>query len=191
MTTTHVDGTTVDGTALPLTQQNKIAKTAFTFDVLNNCYACPTGQTLTLESAETHRSGGRVQKRFVYRCKACAGCSFRPACTTDARGRAVRRMEDEPIHERQRQRMKEEKRRADYRLRRCTVEPVLGILKHVQGMRRFLLRGLEGVAAEWSLASAGFNFNKLIRRLKKDDGLRGRFRALVAARIPEGAGMAV
>ena len=38
---------------------------------------------------------------------------------------------------------------AIYRLRKCTVEPVLGIVKEVLGFRQFSLRGLLAAAGEW------------------------------------------
>jgi hypothetical protein len=38
--------------------------------------------------------------------------------------------------------------KAIYRLRKCTVEPVIGIIKEVLGFRQFSLRGLEAAAGE-------------------------------------------
>lgn len=48
-----------------------------------------------------------------------------------------------------------------YRLRKCTVEPVFGIIKHVLGFRQFLLRGLENVSEEWSLVCSAYNLKRL------------------------------
>jgi hypothetical protein len=36
-----------------------------------------------------------------------------------------------------------------YRLRKCTVEPVIGIIQEILGFRQFSLRGLRNVAGEW------------------------------------------
>jgi hypothetical protein len=44
-----------------------------------------------------------------------------------------------------------------YRLRKCTVEPVIGIIKEIMGFRQFSLRGLENVAGEWCLVCLAFN----------------------------------
>jgi hypothetical protein len=38
--------------------------------------------------------------------------------------------------------------RAIYRLRKCTVEPIIGIIKEILGFRQFSLRGLAAVAGE-------------------------------------------
>ena len=40
---------------------------------------------------------------------------------------------------------------AIYRLRKCTVEPVIGIIKEILGFRQFSLRGLAAAAGEWCL----------------------------------------
>jgi transposase len=48
-----------------------------------------------------------------------------------------------------------------YRLRKCTVEPVIGIIKEVLGFRQFSLRGLDKAAGEWSLVCLAFNFKRL------------------------------
>lgn len=56
--------------------------------------------------------------------------------------------------------------RARYRLRMTTVEPVFGQIKEIGGFRRFLLRGIEKVRGEWSLACLAHNVWKLFRALR-------------------------
>jgi len=50
-----------------------------------------------------------------------------------------------------------------YAQRKAIVEPVNGQIKEARGLRRFLLRGLEKVDAEWHLISATHNLLKLFR----------------------------
>jgi transposase len=50
---------------------------------------------------------------------------------------------------------------AIYRLRKSTVEPVIGILKEVLGFRQFSLRGLAAAAGEWCLVCLAFNLKRL------------------------------
>jgi transposase len=50
---------------------------------------------------------------------------------------------------------------AIYRLRKCTVEPVIGIIKEVMGFRQFSLRGLAAAAGEWCLVCLAFNLKRL------------------------------
>ena len=48
-----------------------------------------------------------------------------------------------------------------YRLRKSTVEPVIGIIKEVMGFRQFSLRGLLAVAGEWVLVCLAYNLKRL------------------------------
>ena len=48
-----------------------------------------------------------------------------------------------------------------YRLRKCTVEPVIGIIKEIMGFRQFSLRGLEAAAGEWTLVCLAFNLKRM------------------------------
>jgi transposase len=57
--------------------------------------------------------------------------------------------------------LKTEIGQAIYRLRKCTVEPVIGIIKEVLGFRQFSLRGLIAAAGEWCLVCLAFNLKRL------------------------------
>jgi transposase len=51
--------------------------------------------------------------------------------------------------------------KAIYRLRKCTVEPVIGIIKEAMGFRQFSLRGQENVTGEWCLVCLSYNLRRL------------------------------
>jgi transposase len=51
--------------------------------------------------------------------------------------------------------------RALYALRKHTIEPVFGIIKHVMGFRQFSLRGLEKTQGEWSLVTMAWNIKRM------------------------------
>ena len=51
--------------------------------------------------------------------------------------------------------------KAVYAKRKCTVEPVFGIIKAAMGFRQFLLRGLDRVAGEWELVCMAYNIKRL------------------------------
>jgi transposase len=51
-----------------------------------------------------------------------------------------------------------------YAARKQIVEPVFGMIKSARGIREFLLRGLEGVSAEWQLICLTHNLLKIWRR---------------------------
>ncbi len=47
-----------------------------------------------------------------------------------------------------------------YKLRKQTVEPVFGIIKHCMGFRQFLMRGKEKVTGEWNLVCTAYNLKR-------------------------------
>ena len=51
--------------------------------------------------------------------------------------------------------------KAVYRLRKSTVEPVIGIIKEVLGFRQFSLRGMFAAAGEWTLVCLAYNLKRL------------------------------
>ena len=59
-------------------------------------------------------------------------------------------------------RLKRAGRRSRYRLRKQTVEPVLGQIKQARGFRQFLLRAFAQVEAEWALVCTAHNLAKLV-----------------------------
>lgn len=65
--------------------------------------------------------------------------------------------------ERMARKLRTKKGRETYSKRKQIVEPVFGQIKEVRGFRRFLLRGLENVSAEWDLICLTHNLLKLFR----------------------------
>ncbi len=64
--------------------------------------------------------------------------------------------------------------RAHYARRKTIVEPVFGQIKEARGFRRFSLRGLEAVQAEWQLVAAVHNLGKLFTSGRAGRVLPGR-----------------
>lgn len=58
-------------------------------------------------------------------------------------------------------RLKTKSGRADYALRKQTVELVFGIIKHVMKFRQFLVRGREQVGHEWNLVALAWNLKRM------------------------------
>jgi transposase len=63
-------------------------------------------------------------------------------------------------------RMQTEEAKTKYKRRKCTVEPVFGIIKNVLGFTRFHLRGIDNVRAEWLLLTLAYNCCKRLVNLK-------------------------
>jgi transposase len=76
--------------------------------------------------------------------------------------------EDEvDAREKMRRKLRTPEGRAVYARRKAIVEPVFGQIKEARGFRRFLLRGLAAVQAEWSLLCTTHNLLKLFGARRK------------------------
>jgi hypothetical protein len=51
--------------------------------------------------------------------------------------------------------------RALYKLRKQTVEPVFGIIKHVMGWPQMSMRGLHKAQGEWTLVTMAWNIKRM------------------------------
>jgi transposase len=65
------------------------------------------------------------------------------------------------VADRMRRKLKTQKGRQVYGLRKELPEPVFGQIKQVRGFRQFLFRGLEKVSREWKVICTGHNLLKL------------------------------
>ena len=69
--------------------------------------------------------------------------------------------EDASAKEKMAYKLRTEIGKALYRLRKSTVEPVIGLVKEVLGFRQFSLRGLSAVGGEWTLVCLAHNLKRL------------------------------
>jgi transposase len=143
-------------------------KDRFAYDAATDTFTCPRGQPLAFYSIDTREAGGPPIRRYRAEQAACAACPVRAACTTaTATGRSITLGPDDAQLRAHRTVMTTDDAKAAYRRRKALPEPAFGILKEQQAARRFLLRGLDDVKAEWSLLATAFNLRTLarIRRL--------------------------
>jgi transposase len=75
----------------------------------------------------------------------------------------VERAQEATAKEKMRQKLRTERGRAVYGLRKGLVEPVFGQIKGARGFRHFSLRGLEKVKKEWQIVCLTHNLLKLWR----------------------------
>jgi hypothetical protein len=83
--------------------------------------------------------------------------------TTLVPGAAPTRAGKSPVAATMREQLATAAGRAAYALRKSIVEPVFGQIKEVRGFRRFALRGVANVRAEWQLICLTHNLLKLFR----------------------------
>ena len=142
--------------------ENPYHKDRFAYDEANDRYRCPEGQWLRfMRIKRTRQTKMRLYRASGAVCRACPAFGI---CTTDRRhGRALEIGPQDAALRRHRAWMSTEEAKEAYRHRKQLVEPVFGIIKEQQQAQRFLLRGLDNVAAEWTLLATAFNMRTLWR----------------------------
>jgi hypothetical protein len=138
-------------------------KDRFEYDVSTDSYICPHGQRLPFRGLRQSPITG-LQSIRVYRASrtACRRCPALGVCTKDAHaGRALWIGPSDLLLRNQRQWMSTDKARDLYARRKELSEPAFGIMKDQLGARRFLLRGLANVRAEFNLIATAFNLRTL------------------------------
>lgn len=136
------------------------AKSHFAFDAERDAYVCPLGEVLPFEGLQKRgKDESHTQRR--YRCHNDQ-CPVRAECTTDKKGRAIKRLVTEEAFERQVARQSSPDKRVLLSLRKEIVEHIFGIAKAVDGFRRFTVRQIEGARAQWALLALAINMRKLL-----------------------------
>jgi len=147
------------------TLANPYHKERFTYEPDPDQYRCPQGQALPFVGFMTNARHSELPPYRVYQARGaiCQGCPAFGRCTTNAKGRRLQVHPDAEALRQHRAWMATHEAGRLYARRKELVEPVFGILKEQFGARRFLLRGLAKVRAEWSLLATAFNLGTLWR----------------------------
>jgi transposase len=150
---------------LPLNPTTKrFDKSAFVYDEEQDVYHCPAGKPLEHRSTEHVDRGNKKVERRVYRSEHCADCALASRCRKNPeakKGREVAHDLHEAARRRHRRRMQTAEAQVAYARRQHPGETPFAAIKATFDMRRFLLRGIEGVGQEWLWASTAFNLKKL------------------------------
>jgi IS5 family transposase len=137
-------------------KEDQFHASEFTYDKENDCCICPVGTVLNY--AGTDKSRGER----VYYCREWAKCPSRDRCTRAKRGRKIK---ISPHHEavvHQRKKRKQPEKQEALRRRKVIVEPVFGWIKQCMGFRRWTVKGLANVQAQWALLCLTVNLKKLL-----------------------------
>ncbi len=148
-------------TADQQTDAKNFTKAKFAYNSDSDSYTCPAGQKL---SFRFWAEGQQGQKLKNYRPDAgvCKACEHFHRCTNNSQGRKITRHELEHVRQRMDATYQSPAGQEIYERRKILSELPHAQIKHNGGVRRFLLRGLQGVNAEFSLLAAAHNITRMI-----------------------------
>jgi transposase len=149
---------------LPLTGKKIFDRSCFVYAAEQDLYYCPLGKPLAYEQTKPREVSGETLQARIYRCTACAGCPLAQQCLSPQtkHGRTVSRDKYTAHRERHARKMATPEAQQIYQQRLHPGETPFAHLKHLMGLRQFLLRGLEKVRTEWRWACTAYNVKKLI-----------------------------
>jgi len=143
--------------------QGPYFKDRFLYDSATDGYICPQGQCFLFRGLR--RNNGKILGPYrVYRAPRtlCRACPAYGICTRHVHaGRALWIGPGDALLRKHRQWMGTDTARRWYARRKVLTEPAFGILKEQLGARRFLLRSLASVRAEFVLLATVFNLRTL------------------------------
>jgi transposase len=146
--------------------KEKFDRSDFVFHEDGDYYECPAGGRLYFER-RYHRADWHGR---TYKADNCGKCSLKDRCLPKNNNSAVRRIhrdDREPYAEQMFDRLQSEWAKDLLKIRSKTVEPAIGNMKENLGFRRFRLRGLQQVRAEFNLMCIAHNINKMYALLLK------------------------
>ena len=132
------------------------------YDDLLDRYRCPAGKYLTfLRTNPAMSENGHRSELRIYQGRGCEGCEHRDACCSGQGNRKIQVNRNlDRLRERARGRLESPEGHRLRSQRPVDVESVWGQIKQNRGFRRFMLRGLPKVSAEWGLVALAHNMIK-------------------------------
>jgi transposase len=136
----------------------------FRYDAQADQVICPQGQTLGF--ARTQAQKGQTVR--VYRCEH-HGCAVRSQCTRDQKARRMVEIWSHTLAvQRMRDRLKEPEAARQLSKRAEVVERKFGQVKQHEDFRRWTVRGMENVNAQWAMICSTLNLRLIYGHWRKN-----------------------
>ncbi len=137
-------------------------KSNFKFDKENETYTCPAGNKL--------KKGCLVKEKNSFRYimqdkKDCIECPHYHHCTSSKSGRSLYRRVNEETAEKIAKRYESQEGQEIYDRRKYKIEPMFGHIKRNLNAGYFLMKGIEGAKAEFSILTSCFSIIRMITLL--------------------------
>ena len=148
--------------------ENKFAKSKFTFNEDADTYTCPANEILEFKTSEIKK--GVELNTYASTPGVCMKCTFREQClqTKEDQKLGYRKITVDKYAEYRKEaaaRLKTEDGANFYSRRKTEPEPVFGNIRHNMGFRQFMVRGLVKAKGEFMIVCSVHNLTKLIKHL--------------------------
>jgi len=153
----------------PAGKEGRFGHDDFSYDPAADTYTCPEGKALKFRDLKTLHE---VEHRRYRAVSICRDCPSRGQCLSPkARYRELLIAPHEALLSAMRRKITTPEGERALQLRGQTVERTFGTMKAQLGLRQFLLRGLAGARAEFTLCALAVNVRKLVQWLREEGSL--------------------
>ena len=140
----------------------------FRYDEERDLYVCPQGEQL--QWTHTTRDRKRNKQIRIYATKACVDCPLRRQCTSNQKGRQLKRWIDQGVIDRLQQRNRGQPELL--KQRKLLSEHPFGTIKRAMNQGYFLLRGIQKVTTEMGLTVLSYNLKRVINIMGVENMIR-------------------
>jgi transposase len=147
----------------PRHKPNPFAAENMPYDEAQDVFTCPNGKLLHYKATHRYHTDNHYEsKRSKYVCEDCSQCPLKAQCTKAEGNRQIQvSFRLWQMRTQAKEKLLSVQGTTLCKQRSMDVETVFGRIKQDWGFRRFLLRGLENVKAEWGLLCIAHNLAKL------------------------------
>jgi hypothetical protein len=153
-------GVLVNAPAVYQGDGSRFHRANFTYDAERDEFICPLGERLPYFRARKPDGEQEIPTQ-VYRCRCGPACSSRSECTRQVTGRTINKDAYYEAVLRQVRKQQAPGNEALLRQRKQIAELPFAWLKQLMGFRRWAVRGLDNVGAQWNLLCTTLNLKVL------------------------------
>jgi hypothetical protein len=140
----------------------KHQREGFIYDEKEDCYSCTQGVKLPFRHLKTEKDTNLQSKRYCTTVADCRNCPLKQPCCKKQDYKQIEHSIDKHHYDKAYRLLKTRKGKYKMRLRKSTVEPVLGTLLHFRGMKKVYTIGNELAHKQLLMASAAYNLKKFM-----------------------------
>ena len=144
-----------------LLETNAYHPSRFTYDEERNCCICPHGYVLTYHQKKI--KGANKNEFIVFKCRDYKVCPHRWECSKANHGRTIEISVHYKAVETQRSKREEPEKKKQLGWRKVIAEPPFAWIKQGLEFRRWTVKGIENVRAQWDLVCTALNLKKLYK----------------------------
>lgn len=142
----------------------KPSREGFVYDAIRGGYQCTRGNRAMLEFKNISKDKNEHSRR-EYRSSAtvCGSCPLKEECIGKSSSKKLTDSLDKPIYDQMHEKMQTSYAKRMSRIRKSTVEPVLGSLVGYYGMKKTNARGIKQASKHVLMAALCYNLRKYLK----------------------------